>query len=160
MGRLVEGYLGDARQDLPIGGYAALAGAFVAIFGSLLALASARRALPRRIAVRDTVLLGVATHKLTRVVTRDWVTIPLRFPFTRYEASDGGGEVRESARGRGLRRAVGDLLTCAFCAGPWVASALTAALVARPRATRAVASVLAAVTVSDFLHQAYQRARR
>jgi Protein of unknown function (DUF1360) len=31
------------------------------------------------------------------------------------------GEVPESSRGSGLQKAVGDLVTCPWCVGPWVA---------------------------------------
>lgn len=73
---------------------------------------------------------GVATHWLSRIITKDWVTIPVRAPFTRYRKSLPGGEVLEESRGKGLRRAVDDLPTCQFCIGPWVAGALAAGLVA------------------------------
>lgn len=59
-------------------------------------------------------------------------------------------------RGTGLRKAIGDLVTCPWCTGPWVAGALMAGLVSRPRATRVIAGGFAAVAVSDFLHHAYQ----
>jgi hypothetical protein len=150
-----EGYRGG---DMPLGGYAALMGAFVALFGGIGAsLAGSRRA--RRLSPGDVALVGVATHKLTRIVTRDWVTIPLRAPFTEFVRSAGSGEVEEKARGAGIRRAVGDLLTCNYCTGPWVAGALVSAMAVAPRAARTVASVLAAVAVSDFLHEAYENLR-
>lgn len=50
--------------------------------------------------------------------------------------------------------------TCPFCTGPWVAAALTVGLVARPRATRMIAGVLAMVTISDFLHHLYERTEK
>lgn len=103
--------------------------------------------------------LYVATHKLTRILTKDWVTAPPRAPFVRYEGSAGGGEVREKVRGTGLRKAVGDLLTCPWCTGPWVAGALVAALVTRPQSTRVVAAGFSAVALSDFLHHTYQAAK-
>lgn len=157
---LLAGYAADAKEELPVGGYAAIMTAFAAGFGALLLGASRRKALPARIATRDIVLLGIATHKLTRIVTLDWVTIPLRFPFTKYEGSKQAGEVDEKARGHGLRRAVGDLLTCPFCTGPWIAAALTATLVAKPRVARTIASVFGIVTISDFLHHAYSRTKK
>lgn len=156
---LAQSYAGETAQELPIGGYAALLAAFLGASGALIGAASARGALPSRLAARDIVLLGVATHKLTRILTKDWITIPLRFPFAVYRGSASSGEVKESSRGRGLRRAVGDLLTCAFCTGPWVATALTAGLVTAPRQTRTIAGVLAMVTASDFLHHAYGKLR-
>ena len=53
-----------------------------------------------------------------------------------------------------MQRAIGDLLTCPFCLGPWVAAGLAVGFVFKPRATRIVAGVFAAATVSDFLHRA------
>ena len=149
-----------ADEPTPLGGYATLLGVWTGIFGSLLGAAVRSDRLPERVRAGDVVLLGVATHKLTRIVTKDWVTAPIRAPFVHYEGSAGGGEVKEKARGRGLRKAVGDLLTCPFCTGPWVAGALTAGLVAWPRATRAVAGAFAAVALSDLLHHAYDATRK
>lgn len=148
---LVAGYAGG--EEMPLDGYATLLGAYVLLFGG--ALAAGRDRLPEALPTRDLLLTGVATHKLARILTRDWVTSPLRAPFTRYDKSLGSGEVSEQSRGRGLQRAVGDLLTCPWCIGPWVAGALAAGWVLAPRATRLVAATFSAVAVSDFLHQAY-----
>lgn len=153
---VAEGY---SEEHTPLAGYAALLGAWTGVFGSLLVAGAARDRLPERVAAGDVLLLGVATHKLTRIVTKDWVTSPIRAPFVHYEGSAGGGEVRESVRGTGLRKAVGDLITCPWCSGPWVAGALMAGFVARPRATRVIAATFAAVATSDFLHQLYGAAK-
>jgi hypothetical protein len=152
---LLAGYGGE--DEMPLGGYAVLLGAYVLLFGSGLALA--RRKLPRRYSAGDFGLLALATHKISRILVKDWVTSPLRAPFVRYEGSAGGGEVKESARGRGLRRAIGDLLTCPWCSAPWVGGALLLGFATRPRVTRAVATLFAAVTASDFLNHAYASAR-
>ncbi len=153
-----EGGLRSGYSDeyTPLGGYAALLAVWSTIYGGALAAAAATHRLPERLDPRDVVLLGVATHKLTRIATKDWVTAPVRAPFVRYQGSGGGGEVEERARGRGLRKAIGDLLTCPFCTGPWVAGALVAGLIARPRVTRVVAGGFAAVALSDWLHNAYE----
>jgi hypothetical protein len=157
--RAVERYAGSAGEDLPIRGYATMLGVFVGAFAGLVLAARWARVLPRRVLFADTLLLGVATHKLTRIVTRERVTIPLRVPFTRYRGKDGAGEVNEEPRGEELQRAVGSLVTCQYCAGPWVAMGLTAGLLFAPRATRLASGLFAMVTVSDFLHQAYSGAR-
>jgi hypothetical protein len=156
----IEAYAGDATEELPIGGYAVMMTAFIGSFAALTLVARRAGALPKQIPLNDIALLGVATHKLTRIVTKERIAIPLRVPFTRYEGSDGAGLVREQPRGPGLRRALGSLLTCQFCAGPWVAATLTGGLVFAPRATRLLSSVFAMVAISDFLHQAYASARR
>jgi len=50
---------------------------------------------------------------------------------------------------------VGELLTCPFCLGQWIATGLTVGLVLAPGPTRLVAATLAAVAGADFLHHAY-----
>lgn len=50
----------------------------------------------------------MASHKAARMVTKDRVTSAVRAPFTRFEHDAGPGEVSESARGRGLQRAIGE----------------------------------------------------
>ena len=153
-------YAGDEADELPIGGYAAMMSVFLGSFVGLVAVARATHTLPERVSVRDIALLGVATHKLTRIVTRERVTIPLRVPFTHYEGRDGAGQIREKPRGEGVQKAIGSLLTCQYCAGPWIATGLVAGLIFAPRATRIACGVLSIVAISDFLHQAYAGTRR
>jgi hypothetical protein len=158
-GRAIAHYAEAATETLPIRGYAAMLVAFAGSFAALALSARFAGRLPRRISASDTLLLGVATHKLTRIVTRERVTIPLRVPFTRYRGRDGAGEVNEEPRGDELQRAVGSLVTCQYCAGPWIATGLSAGLLFAPRVTRLACSVFAMVAISDFLHQGYAAAR-
>jgi len=62
-------------------------------------------------------------------------------------------------RGRGVRHAVGELLTCPFCMAHWIATAFGFGFVLAPDATRLVASVLAAEAGADFLQFAYAGAQ-
>jgi Protein of unknown function (DUF1360) len=151
---IFEGYGGD-QETLPP--YAALAGVFnliLAIF--FLAMKRSGRPLPERIGIRDIALLGVATHKLSMLVAQDAVTSPLRAPFTELQEKQSPKSMDEKPRGTGLRRSIGELLTCKFCVGQWVASFFTYGLVLAPAATRLVASIFAVVAVSDHLHQTYK----
>ncbi len=151
---IFEGYGGD-QETLPP--YAALAGVFnliLAIF--FLAMKRSGRPLPERIGIRDIALLGVATHKLSMLVAQDAVTSPLRAPFTELQEKQSPKSMDEKPRGTGLRRSIGELLTCKFCVGQWVASFFTYGLVLAPAATRLVASIFAIVAVSDHLHQTYK----
>ena len=149
----------DKPDEMPLGGYAALLAAYVGIFGTLFGGLWSRRkgTIP---GAADAVLLGVATHKIGRIITKDWVTSPLRAPFTEYVESAGGGEVKERSRGTGLRRAVGDLVTCPWCIAPWVAGALYAVFVVNPRAARFLAAGFTSVAISDFLRHAHGAVRR
>src|ERR671925_1902297 len=130
---LTEGYASEPR---PLKGYALLGSLFGAGFAGFVIAAHRRGRMPERIEARDLVLLGIATHKISRLAAKEMVTSFVRAPFTRFEEETGKGEVSERSRGQGLRRATGELLTCPCCVGQWVAAGLTAGLVS-PRAPHA-----------------------
>ena len=140
-------------QDVPLTDYATLMGTFTVLLGGVLT-SVAQRKRPAS-GWGDLLLLGVATHKLSRLLTKDAVTSPLRAPFSRRQATEGAGEVHDEPRGGVVRRGVGELLTCPYCAGPWLATGLGSALAWRPFETRFVLRLLSAVTLSDFLHMSY-----
>lgn len=147
------------ERERPLGGYAVLMGTFLSLAAAFAAwFKSSGRELPDRIASTDLALLTVASHKMSRMVTRDRVTSVVRAPFTRFQGDAGPGEVDEAARGRGLRRAIGELLVCPYCLGMWVSAALTASLLVFPRFTRWMCTVLTAFFGSEMLQLAYSRA--
>lgn len=144
---------GYADRPVPLGSYAALTTAFnVALAAGIRAT---RHDLPERFSTPDLVLLGVATHKFSRLIAKDRVTSFLRAPFVRYQGDAGPSEVDEEPRGEGPRRAVGELVGCPYCIGLWVATGLGLGFVAAPRVTRFVAGVGTALAVADFLHLAH-----
>ena len=150
-----EGYKNG--EDVPLFSYSVLGATFNLFFALfLLATRVTGRPIPERIDAADIVLLGMATHKLSMVGSQDAVTSPLRAPFTEVKEKQSPKKIDEAPRGGGIRRSVGELLTCKFCLGVWLASFFTYGLVLVPRVTRLVAAVFAVVTVSDYLHQAYQ----
>lgn len=152
---LFEGYKRD--EDVSLLSYGVLAGIFNAIFAVfLLVVRGTGRSLPERVEARDIALLGMAAHKLSLVGAEDAVASPLRAPFTELREKESPKKLDEKPRGGGLRRSVGELLTCKFCLSVWLASFFTYGLVLAPRVTRLVATILAVVTVSDHLHQAYK----
>ena len=149
-----EGYGGEEQR---LYSYATLMGLFNMIFAVFLLLVKGTgRALPERVDTKDLVLLGVATHKLSLIGAQDAVTSPLRAPFTELQEKESPKSLDEKPRGKGLRRSVGELLTCQFCLGMWVASFFTYGLVLAPRVTRLIATVFTVVTISDHLHQTYK----
>jgi len=107
---------------------------------------------------RDLALVTVATHKASRLIAKDRVASTVRAPFTRFEHDAGPGEVSEAARGRGLRRAIGELVVCPYCIGMWISAVFAAGLLVAPRFTRWFAAVLAALFGADVLHVAYGNA--
>lgn len=151
------------RDHRPLAGYVASMAGFAAAAAGFAGLVRATgRRLPERPALADVVLVSIATHKLSRMLTKEAVTSPLRAPFTRYQGPAGGAELREEVRadGSATRHAVGELVSCPFCMAVWVAGALTGGLVLAPRSTRLAATVMTAVTASDFLQFAYAAAQR
>lgn len=104
--------------------------------------------------------MAVATHKLSRLLAKDPVTSPLRAPFTRYAGTSGPSEVAEQVRDGSARKAMGELLTCPFCVGQWVATGYVFGLVLVPRATRLVAASFAVLAAFDFLQLGYAAAQR
>lgn len=148
-------------RERPLGGYAVLMSAFTALavaFGTWFHRSG--RDLPESISARDLALVTVASHKISRLITRDRVTSAVRAPFTEFQGDAGPGEVNERARGRGLRRAIGELLVCPYCLGMWVSAAMTASLLVFPRFTRWFAAALASFFGSEVLHIAYARAEQ
>ncbi|QFZ19491.1 DUF1360 domain-containing protein [Saccharothrix syringae] len=145
----------------PLAGYLSAMGSYAALVGAAALIGRRTGArLPERVSAGDVALLSMATHKASRLLTKSSVTAALRAPFTRYEEPAGVAEVNESVRGDGVRHAVGELVTCPFCSGVWIATALTAGHVLAPRATRLAMTALTAVGTSDWLHLGYEAAKR
>lgn len=150
---------GYSEEPRPLASYALLVAVFNSLLvGFLIAMRRSRRELPENIDVGDVLLLGAATHKLSRLVTKNKPTSALRAPFTEYQGPGRPGEVEEKPRGQGLRRATGELLVCPYCMGLWVATALTCSLVLVPRTTRFVAAIFAMLGLADIFQVAQRMA--
>jgi hypothetical protein len=149
---------GTQAPSRPLASYSALIVAFLGSVGSVFGAAAARRSLPDKLSVYDLALAGIAGHKLSRLIVTDEVAAPLRAPFVSVSERD-GGTLTEEPRGEGLRRAVGELMTCPSCVGQWACAAFVVGLITAPRVTRATASVFVADAVSDFLHVAYRASK-
>ncbi|MFF7238070.1 DUF1360 domain-containing protein [Streptomyces collinus] len=151
----------DDQDEVPLAGYAALASVLATGVGAFTLVARSRGVrLPERLPPWDVTLLGVATYKTSRLLTRDKVTSFVRAPFTRRTGRGEANEVLDEPRGTGVRRAVGDLLSCPFCTSAWAATALVCSYTASPRLTRMVCGGLGAVTVADWLQYAWTWTQR
>ena len=149
-------------EERPLRGYLGA----MSVYSLLVATATvAARVVGRRPPERNTpwdvALLGIATHKLSRMLTKDAVTSPLRAPFVRYQGSAGPAEVHEEVRERGeVKHAVGELTSCPFCMAQWVATGLVAGSVLAPHATKLVTTTFAGIAVSDSLQLGYAALER
>jgi len=135
--------------------YAALLAFYITSLAVLTRAAVRQGRLPKRFSLLDLALLGIATHKLSRIIAKDRITGVLRAPFVDYICSAGAGEVEEEPRGRGIQRGIGNLISCPYCTAPWSAAALAFGFVFAPRVTRFFAGILASVAASDFLQRVY-----
>ncbi len=162
----VEQGFADATRDYapeheyrPLAAYGVFTAAFGTTFGvSMLAAYRHAGGFPERIGAGDIALMGLATHKVTRLLAKDRVTSFLRAPFTEYQDRAGHGELDEKARGRGMQLAAGELLICPYCLAQWVVGTFAVGMVAAPRLTRLLAAMWTAEAISDFAQLAYHAA--
>ena len=145
--------------DKPVafGGHALLSGFYN---GSVVAFALAQRragrGLPKRLPPGDLVLLSIGTYKLSRLIAKDRIMSFARAPFTRLQGeSDRPGEVVETARGRGLQHAIGELVVCPYCLGQWIGTAFLVTYIREPRIARTVAAAFAIIAGSDLLQETW-----
>src|SRR4051812_32907553 len=124
--------------------YAALS----ALYGTLLAgtAASARRR--ESIPMVELPALAAASFALSKLVVHEKVESWVRRPFV--------DEDSRRPKGRRLRFAIGELLTCTRCTGAWSALGLVGLRLHAPAAGRTVAAVLATSAGNDFLQAGFQ----
>jgi len=135
--------------------YAALALGYGGLVGGIVVAARKAGRRPPRLSVGELALYGVATFKLSRILSRDRVTAFLRAPFTRFDKPGKDTEVLDTPVGEGMQRAVGELVSCPFCMSQWIGTAFAGGFLLAPDATRMVATGLTAITISDFLQYAH-----
>ena len=139
---------GTSQATTPVD-YATINLAYAALAATLL-YTTRERAADDPIPVRELVPLSAATFALSKVVAREKVGTWVREPFVDQD----GHEPRPA--GRGLRRAVGELVTCTRCVGAWSALGIVGLRVASPTTGRTVANVLAASAANDFLQAGFR----
>lgn len=147
----------SAGVDRPLGGYLTTMGTYSAVVGALAGAVavSGRDIPPDGLSPYEVLLAAAATHKISRLITKDPVTSPLRAPFTSYDGTSGPAELTEEVRGHGARKTVGELVTCPFCTSVWVATGLTAGMIFVPRVTRLVMGAFSALAGADMLQFAH-----
>ena len=125
--------------------YAAISLAFGSLLAGLAASARSRDPIDRA----DLVPLSAATFSLSRLIVHDKAESWLREPFL---VEEGEGK---RPKGRRLRYAIGELLSCTRCMGAWSALALVGLRLHAPRAGRTVATVLAVSAGNDALQAGF-----
>ena len=102
--------------------------------------------------VAELPVLGLATFAAAKALSKERIGWWIREPLV--DEPQPGASDREP-KGRGMRRALGELVTCSRCLGTWGSLGLVGLRVARPREGRIVANVLAAAALNDFLQAGF-----
>jgi hypothetical protein len=136
----------------PYGAYAGIAGTFVGGLAVAGALAHLLDHDPRENGALDLAVLGAATFKAARTITRDDVASFIREPFVEGDAGEGDEHPVETGD---FRQAVGELVTCSRCVGTWVAGGLATTQILAPRFGRVLTWTLAAAALNDWLQAGF-----
>jgi hypothetical protein len=125
--------------------YALLSAAYGALLAGTAVSARGRPPIPRE----ELPALAAASFTLSKLIVHEKVETWIRRPFV--EESPRG----RRPKGRRLRYAVGELLSCTRCTGAWSALALVGLRLHSPAAGRTVATVLAASAGNDMLQAGF-----
>jgi hypothetical protein len=130
--------------------YAAINAVYAALFAGIVLATRDRGARTDPITGPELLPLGAATFTLAKSIAREKVGSWVREPFVDERAD------RQRPRGRRLRHAVGELVTCTRCVGAWSALAVVGLRLASPSSGRVVTSVLAASAANDWMQAGFR----
>ncbi len=102
----------------------------------------------------DLAMLSLTTFRTSRLVAYDQVTEPLRGPVTKTESDNYGTGPTTVPEGSGVRRALGELVSCPTCTGTWVAAFLVYGLRVAPGPTRLFLAFMSATGLAELLDSA------
>lgn len=129
--------------------YLALNAVFAALLAGVVVAAREKNRASEPLTSRDLAVTGAASFALAKVIARERIGQWVRDPFVEEEAG-------QKPRGRGLRHAVGELVTCTRCVGAWSALALVGLRLTSPSTGRVVNDVLAVSAMNDWLQAAFK----
>ncbi len=143
---------GDRTSDSPVDAsdYAAINLVYGALFAGVIVVAR-DRAREDPIQLHELIPMSAATFALAKVIAKEKVGTWVREPFVEHQ-EDGAAK----PEGRGIRRALGELVTCTRCVGAWSALGVVGLRLAYPDAGRNVANVLAVSGANDWLQAGFK----
>jgi hypothetical protein len=130
--------------------YAAINAVYAAAFAGIVLATRDRGGRSDPITGSELLPLGAATFAVAKAIAREKVGTWVREPFVD-ERQDG-----TRPRGRRVRHAVGELVTCTRCVGAWSALAVVGLRLASPSSGRVVTSVLAASALNDWMQAGFR----
>src|SRR5687767_13751700 len=96
--------------------YLALNAVFAALLAGVVVAAREKSHASEPLSSRDLAVTGAASFALAKVIARERIGSWVREPFVEEEEEEEAGQ---RPRGRGIRHAVGELVTCTRCVGAW-----------------------------------------
>jgi len=125
------------------------------VYGGLVAaVAMASRRRPAAdLGLGDQATLALAAFSLSKLIARERVGSWVREPFVEEGTEK---SARAEPTGRGMRRVVGELVTCTRCVGAWSSAGLLGLRVLAPDTGRTVTLVLASAGANDFLQAVFR----
>ncbi len=132
-----------------------LIGVFLALLG-LFSKWAADRHESLDIRPFDLLLVGLSAFRTGHMIAYERVAEPLREPFTETVPDESGAGETVVAEGTGVRRALGELLSCPICVGTWASAALVYGLHLAPRPTRVFLTIMSATGVAELLNSAIE----
>ena len=124
-----------------------------AIWLALLAATAAatREGAREPVSTGELAQISMASFALSKAVAREKIGSWVREPFVEEDAPG-----QRQPRGRRLRAAVGELVTCTRCVGTWSALGLVGLRLAHPPTGRVVTTVLATSAANDWLQAGFR----
>src|SRR5690242_14178926 len=136
------------RKTEPVD-YAALNAVYGALLAGVVLAVRDRGAKDDPISGAELIPLSAATFALAKVIAREKIGTWVREPFVDEEHG-------RKPRGRRMRRAVGELVTCSRCVGAWSALGIVGLRLASPSSGRVVTNVLAVSAANDWLQAGFR----
>lgn len=126
---------------------------FLALYAAVMLTLYHLGRVPHTIGVLDLVLLGLAAARLSDVISTDEIMQWLRKPFVQMTQEEVAGREVSTREGRGWgwRKVIGNLLSCPWCVGVWVAAGLVYAHFLIPGPVWLFVLVLAVAEVGSVL---------
>jgi hypothetical protein len=125
--------------------YAALSSIYGLLLTGTALSARGKDPIPRE----ELPVIAAATFALSKLIVHEKVESWIRQPFVDEQPSG------RRPKGRRLRYAVGELMSCTRCTGAWCALGLVGLRLHKPATARTVTAVLAASAGSDFMHSGF-----
>ena len=106
------------------------------------------------ITVFEFILLSLATFRITRLIVFDTIITFIRKPFHEIieEVNDDGTTATYlQIKGTGIKFWIGELLSCYWCVGVWVAAILLTSYIFLPIATSVIVYIFAIAAVASIV---------